>query len=109
MYDESRVLCGANSYEKKFYINERFKNLPEQVKQELQVMCVMFTEDVGGTLVLEYDEDGYLQLISDADEEDILYDEIGSGLKINKIRMEKREFLETLEMYYKVFILGESQ
>ena len=50
MYDESRVLCGANSYDKKFYINERFKNLPEQVKQELQIMCVMFTEEVGGIL-----------------------------------------------------------
>ena len=96
MYDESRVLCGANSYDKKFYINERFKNLPEQVKQELQIMCVMFTEEVGGILVLEFDEDGYLQLITDAEEDDILYDE-------------KRELLEALEMYYKVFILGESE
>ena len=109
MYDESRVLCGANSYDEKFYINERFKNLPEQVKQELQIMCVMFTEEVGGILVLEFDEDGYLQLITDAEEDDILYDEIGSGLKIHQIQMEKRELLEALEMYYKVFILGESE
>ena len=109
MYDESRFLCGANSYDKKFYINERFKNLPEQVKQELQIMCVMFTEEVGGILVLEFDEDGYLQLITDAEEDDILYDEIGSGLKIHQIQMAKRELLEALEMYYKVFILGESE
>lgn len=102
-------MCGANSYDKKFYINERFKNLPEQVKQELQIMCVMFTEEVGGILVLEFDEDGYLRLITDAEEDDILYDEIGSGLKIHQIQMEKRELLEALEMYYKVFILGESE
>lgn len=107
MYNEERVLCGANSYEKKFYLNEKFNNLPEQVKQELQIMCVMFTEEVGGTLVLEFDEDGYLELITDANEEDILYDEISSGLKINQIRLDKRELLEALEMYYRVLVLGE--
>jgi len=84
MYNEDRVLCGANSYEKKYYLNPKFNNLPEQVKQELQIMCVMFTEEVGGTLIVEYDEDGYLQLITQADEGDLLYDEIGSGLKIHQ-------------------------
>ena len=106
MYNEDRVLCGANSYEKKYYLNPKFNNLPEQ---ELQIMCVMFTEEVGGTLIVEYDEDGYLQLITQADEGDLLYDEIGSGLKIHQIQLEKRELLEALEMYYKVFVLGETE
>ena len=109
MYNEDRVLCGANSYEKKYYLNPPFNNLPEQVKQELQIMCVMCTEEVGGTLIVEYDEDGYLQLITQADEGDLLYDEIGSGLKIHQIQLEKRELLEALEMYYKVFVLGETE
>lgn len=107
MYNEDKVLCGANSYEKKYYLNEKFNNLPEQVKQELQIICVMFTEEVGGTIVLEFDDDGYLELITDANEDDILYDEISSGLKINQIRLDKRELLEALEMYYRVFVLGE--
>ena len=38
---------------------------------------------------------------------DILYDDIGSGLKIRQIQLEKAELLESLEMYYKVFVLGE--
>lgn len=107
MFDEKMVLCGANSYEKKYYLNEQFSNLPEQIKQELQIMCVLFTEEVGGILLLEYDEDGSLQLITEADEGDLLYDDIGSGLKIRQIQLEKRELLESLEMYYKVFVLGE--
>lgn len=107
MYNENLVLCGANSYEKKYYLNEKFSNLPEQIKKELQIMCVMFTEEVGGTLVLEYDEDGSLNLITDADEGDLLYDEIGSGLKIRQLQLEKRDFLESLELYYKVLVLGE--
>ena len=105
----TKVLCGASAYEKKFYLNEEFNSLPERVKQELQIMCVLFTEEVGGILLLEFQEDGTLQLITQADEGDLLYDDIGSGLKIRQIQLEKQELLESLEMYYKVFVLGEEQ
>ena len=100
MFNEKMVLCGANAYDKKYYLNEQFSNLPEQIKQELQIMCVLFTEEVGGILVLEYDEEGNLQIITEADEGDC-------GLKIRQMQMEKRDLLESLEMYYKVFVLGE--
>ena len=97
MFNEKMVLCGANAYDKKYYLNEQFSNLPEQIKQELQIMCVL----------LEYDEEGNLQIITEADEGDLLYDDIGCGLKIRQMQMEKRDLLESLEMYYKVFVLGE--
>ena len=60
MYQENIVLCGASAYEKKFYLNDDFASLPEQVKEELKIMCVLFTEDVGGVLTLEFDDDGNL-------------------------------------------------
>ena len=41
---DSTVLCGANSYVEKYYLNEQFSGLPESIKQELQIMCVMYTE-----------------------------------------------------------------
>ena len=107
MYQENIVLCGASSYEQKYYFNPDFNSLPESIKQELQIMCVLFTEEVGGILVLEYDEEGNLQIITEADEGDLLYDDIGCGLKIRQMQMEKRDLLESLEMYYKVFVLGE--
>ena len=44
--DEEMVLCAASAYERKFYLNPEFNSLPEEVKQELQIMCVLFTEDV---------------------------------------------------------------
>ena len=52
--EENTVLCGANSYEQKYYFNQDFDSLPESVKRELQVMCVLYTEDVGGILTLEF-------------------------------------------------------
>lgn len=107
MYQDKVVLCGSSAYEKKFYLNEDFKALPEQIQQELKIMCVLFTEDIGGVLSLEYDEDGTLLFKVDADETDYLYDEIGSALKIKELQRTKAELLEALEIYYKVFFLGE--
>ena len=65
---ENVVLCGANSYEQKFYFNQEFKTLPEDVKKELQIMCVLFTEDIGGVLTLEFEPDGSLEFKVQADE-----------------------------------------
>ncbi len=101
------VLCGASSYTKKFYLNENFEGLPDSIKDELKIMCVLYTEDIGGTLQLVYDEDGNLEFRTEAEEGDLLYDEIGSVLKIKQLQNTKRELLEALELYFRVFFLGE--
>ena len=49
---EEIVLCGASAYNQKFYINENFKNLPDEIKNQLKVMCVLFCADIGGILQL---------------------------------------------------------
>lgn len=108
MYQENIVICGASSYEQKYYFNPDFNSLPESIKQELQIMCVLYTEDIGGILTLEFDEDGNLQFKTEALDADAMYDEIGSVLKIKKLQTEKKELLESLELYYRVFFLGEN-
>ena len=109
MYDsqETVVLCGANSYEQKYYFNQDFSGLPEQIRQELQIMCVLFTEDIGGILTLEFLEDGTLILNVDHEESDYLFDEIGSELKIREIQREKVELMTALERYFRIVFLGE--
>ena len=104
---DSTVLCGANSYVEKYYRNEQFSGLPESIKQELQIMCVMYTEEIGGILTLEFDEEGSLQFKTEALEADAMYDDIGSVLRIKELQKTKKELLESLELYYKVFFLGE--
>ena len=108
MYQENVVLCGASAYEQKYYFNQDFDALPESVKQELHIMCVLYTEEIGGILTLEFDENGSLQFKTEALDADAMYDEIGSVLRIKKLQTEKRELLESLEMYYRVFFLGET-
>lgn len=107
MYSDRIVLCGASAYEQKYYFNQDFDSLPQQVKDELQILCVMYTEEIGGVFTLEFDEEGNLQFKTEALEADAMYDEIGSVLRIKKIQEEKHDLLESLEMYYRVFFLGE--
>ena len=71
-----------------------------------RIMCVLFTEEVGGILDMEFDEEGNLLFKSSADEGDLLYDEIACGMLVKKYQYEKRELLESLEMFFKVFFLG---
>lgn len=101
------TLCASNAYHKKFYLNEKFQGLPEAIKEELQIMCVLYTEDVGGILELIFDEDGNLEFRTSYEEGDFFYDEIGSVLKIKQYQNVKRELLEALETYYRIVFLGQ--
>ena len=80
MEQENTVLCGANSYEEKYFFNEQFAALPATIKDELKIMCVLFVNQVGG---------------------------IGSSLQIKELRRDKEELLASLEMFYRVFVLNE--
>ncbi|MCD7956468.1 MAG: DUF6145 family protein [Lachnospiraceae bacterium] len=100
--DAPVVLCGASAYEQKYYLNEAFQNLPEQIREELQIMCVLFTEDIGGVFLLEFDKNGTLQFCTEAREDDFSYDEIGCSLKIKELRRTKADLLRSLELYYKI-------
>ena len=107
MYEEKIVLCGANSYDRKFYLNPDFEALQDSIKYELKIMCVLYTEDVGGILTLVFEEDGELMFEVTTEDNDLLFDEIGSHLKIKELQRTKKELLESLQLYYRVFFLGE--
>ena len=59
--NETVVLCGASAYEEKYYLNPQFSKLPEHIRQELQIMCVLYTQKVGGILMLEFTPEGHLE------------------------------------------------
>ena len=105
--DEEKVLCAASAYEQKFYLNPEFDALPESIKEEIKIMCVLYTEDVGGVFLLVFDGDGNLEMKVDHEEDDFAFDEIGSVLKIKELQNTKRELFESLEVFYRVFYLGE--
>jgi hypothetical protein len=102
------VLCGSNAYDKKYYFNPKFEKLPENVQEELRIISVLFTEEVGGIFTIGFTPTGEAVMDTQADEGDLLYDEIGSALLIKKIRSTKQDLFESLEIYYKVTFLHEN-
>ncbi len=106
MNEETVTLCAASAYDRKYFFNPEFGKLPSNIQKELQIMCVVFTEECGGIISLEFDEDGELLVKVRADEEDITYDEISAGLLVHELQKEKRELFEALENFYKVFFIG---
>ena len=107
MDPDRTILCGSNAYEKRYYLNENFSSLPDAVKHELQIMCVLYTEEIGGILTLEFDNYGNLLFQTSAREDDILFDEIGSHLMIKDMKIKRKDLLEGLETFFKVFYLGQ--
>ncbi len=101
------MLCGANAYERKYYFNQMFKGIPESIQEELHIICVLFTEEVGGVFTIVFEPDGSVFLETNADDDDIYYDEISSGLLVSEIRRKRQELLESLSLYYRVFVLKE--
>lgn len=101
------ILCAASAYEEKYYLNPDFLGLPTSIQEELQILCVLYTADIGGILTLHFDDSGNLLMHVTARENDLLFDEIGSVLKIKQIQMDKRELLESLELYYRAVFLHE--
>ncbi|MBQ9030669.1 MAG: hypothetical protein IJ106_04350 [Parasporobacterium sp.] len=98
--DTMRILCGANYYEQKFYLNPAYDALPQVVKDELKILCVLFVQEVSGIIILEFSEEGDLRIVVTHNEDDFYFDEIGSELKIREMREKNRELFEQLEAYY---------
>jgi hypothetical protein len=102
---DNTVLCGSNAYTQKYYLNPQFNLLPDAIQKDLQVLCVLFTEEVGGIITLSFSRDGSLSLETMAEDNDFSYDEIAASLLIGEIRRKRQELFSSLEMYYRVFVL----
>ena len=78
------------------------------MREELHILCVLYTEDVGGIFTILFEQDGGVTLETTAAEDDYLYDEVSSGLLLGEIRRKRRELLESLSLYYRAMVLHEN-
>ena len=101
------VLCGASAYDLKYYFNPDYLAIPQSIRDELRIICVLFTQEAGGVFLMVFDPDGEVSLIADSDEEDITYDNVSAGLLISEIRRKRADVLKSLSIYYRVKVLKE--
>ena len=101
------VLCGASSYEEKYWFNPIFRAIPESIREELRVICVLFTQEAGGVFTVEFEEDGKIFLRTECDEEDITWDNVSAGLLSGEVRRRREDLFSALTLYYRATILHE--
>ena len=85
-------------------IKKGYQGLLNEEIIDMDARSVSDTIQKGGTIL---GTARCLEFKTEAKENDFFYDEIGSELKIRQIRKEKAEFLQSLELFYKEFFLGE--
>jgi hypothetical protein len=66
---------------------------------------VLFTEDIGGIFTIVFTPEGDVEIETQCEEGDLMYDDIGCGLMIKEVRKKKQELFQSLSIYYKVKIL----
>ena len=101
------MLCGANAYEEKYWFNPLFDGIPDSIKEELRIICVLFTQEAGGICTLVFDEEGQLEMETSADPEDITYDQVSAGLLTGAVRRRRGDVFRMLELYYRICVLHE--
>ena len=51
-----------------------------------------------------FEPDGGVSLETDAEENDVYYDEISSGLLVGEVRRKRKELFRSLSLYYRVLV-----
>lgn len=104
--EDKQVIAGANCVDQKFYIDPKFSKLPEQIQEEIQIICVTLSEKLGCIFLMGFYEDGEVYFETVQFEDDINFDHIGSELEIKRVVKLHKELIESLTLWYQVVILG---
>ena len=97
------IIGAANPAVRKYFAGPAFAQMPLDVRQEVQALCVSAAERIGATFLLVLAPDGQVKCQTVADDA-IGFDEIGAELVVKEVYREKAELLRTVALWY--FALG---
>lgn len=96
------LLISISPYVQKYYINEKFKDLPEDIKETLRAKLAVIAEKSNAIISLGFNEssDVYMEYKY----EDLSYmDEIGIELRMKKFQKEEEELLKAIKTWYIIY------
>lgn len=96
------VLLAISPYIKKYYFNEKYKELPKDIKNELIEVLAAIAEKINGIITIGFEEDGDIYF-EERYEDPMLYDDIGGQLEIRKLQREKQSLFEALKLWYQIY------
>lgn len=102
IHNDLTPIIVSNSYIKKYYLDSRLEILPKEVKDEVKRTLMKFTEEVGGIVLVMYDNvDNKIFFRVSKVDDDISYDEINASYKLSKLERENAETFEQIAEFCK--------
>lgn len=101
---QKKIIFAISSYNKKYYFEPITQSLPLDIKNEIKKIGSRTVYKVNGIFLIGFYENGDLYLELRANENDFDYDEIGAGLEIEKIKKEQKELINSLQIWYRIFV-----
>lgn len=100
---QKKVLAAANYKEQKYYMAKEFEQLPNEIKDEIKILCVLTAQKLFCTFVIGFEEEGNIYFDIVKEESELDFDYIGAELEIKEIRRKKKELLQALKLWYVIF------
>lgn len=94
------VLNAASCYNKKYFLNPDFEDMPDNVKNDIKTITVCLAEKLHCIFTMGFYEDGALYFETSGFENDFDYDEIGAGLEIERLEREEKELIKSLSLWF---------
>ncbi len=99
---EKHVLISVSPYVQKYYINDLYEDLPQDIKETLRAKLGVIAEKTNAIISLGFYENG--EIFMEQRYEDLsFYDEIGAELRIKKFQKDEAELLKAVKMWYVVY------
>ena len=101
-HNELTPIIISNSYIKKYYLDNRLEVLPKEIKNEVKKELMKFTEEVGGIILVMYDNiDSKIFFRVAKVDDDIGFDEINANYKLSKLERENAETFDQIAEFCK--------
>ena len=95
-----KIIAAASWDKQKYFFEPEFSSLPESIKEEINIICVVMAQRLACTFLMGFKEDGdvYFEIVKPENAFD--FDDIGADLEIKSLSKEKEELIKSLKVWY---------
>lgn len=105
--DDYITIIVSNSYNKKFYLDKNLNKLPNEIKNEIKILFVKFTEKYGGIIEVIFDKiNSDLIFRTYKNDNDFDYDEINVNYKMSKMQKDNEQLFLNIALFCKYKLNG---
>ncbi len=96
----SKVIGAASWENQKYFFDPEFNALPDSIKEEIRIICVVMAQRLGCTFLMGFKDEGdvYFEIVKGENAYD--FDDIGADLEIKSLTKEKEELIKALKVWY---------